>query len=165
MAIRASKSAAITVGSVLVALCIALRVSNVDAQRGAVQDPRGRVANEQDSSVGVYLPSDRSLSRAMARARERLAAREYHQSLGFLHEIFQRDEDAFLDPIEAEPDQRGLKAAAHQLIRSLPAEGLDAYELLHGSTARKQLDAALTSGGSGSHRHRRARVFSYFGRI
>jgi outer membrane protein assembly factor BamB len=82
----------------------------------------------------------------MARARERLAAGEYHQSLGFLHEIFQRDEDAFLDPSENEPDQRGLKAAAHQLIRTLPAEGLDAYELLHGSTARKQLDAALTTG-------------------
>ncbi len=82
----------------------------------------------------------------MARARERLAAREYHQSLGFLHEIFQRDEDAFLDPVEAEPDQLGLKSAAHQLIRSLPAEGLDAYELLHGPAARKRLDAALTSG-------------------
>src|SRR5687768_6257341 len=106
-----------------------------------IQDFNRRQDGEQDVS-GVYLPTDRSLSRAMARARERLAAREYHQALAFLHEILMRDEDSFLERLEGQQHQAGLKATARQLIGELPLEGQDTYELLHGATARRQLSAA-----------------------
>jgi hypothetical protein len=58
----------------------------------------------------------------------------------------QRDEDSFLDPTEGQPEELGLKSAARRLIRDLPPEGHAAYELLHGTTARRLLNAALEAG-------------------
>jgi outer membrane protein assembly factor BamB len=101
----------------------------------------------QEPAAGVYLPTDRALSRAIARARERLADREYHEVLTFLQGILARDEDAFLERAGGDQEQQlGLKAAARQLIGELPPEGHNAYELLHGATARRQLEAAMRSG-------------------
>jgi outer membrane protein assembly factor BamB len=107
---------------------------------------RGPQFNERTTLSGVYLPSDRSLSRAMSRARERLAAHEYHEALTFLQDILGREEDSFLERAGDDQQQRGLKATARQLIGELPAEGRDAYELLYGAAARRQLDAALRGG-------------------
>src|SRR5882757_4885742 len=100
----------------------------------------------QDTAAGVYLPSDRSLSRAITRARERLADREYHEVLAFLQGVLARDEDSFLERSGDDHQQLGLKATARQLIGELPPEGYDAYELLHGATARRQLEAAIQTG-------------------
>jgi len=108
---------------------------------------RGRIIEtEQDPLAGVYLPTDRALSRAVARARERLASREYHESLTFLQDILSREEDSFLELLDGERTQVGLKATARRLIGELPSDGSDVYELLHGATARRQLEAALQSG-------------------
>src|SRR5215467_8802644 len=99
----------------------------------------------QDASAGVYLPTDRTLSRAITRARERLADHEYHEVLAFLQGVLARDEDSFLERA-GEDRQLGIKATARQLIGELPPEGYEAYELLHGATARRQLEAAIQSG-------------------
>jgi outer membrane protein assembly factor BamB len=100
----------------------------------------------QDAISGVYLPNDRALSRAIARARERLADHEYHEVLAFLQQVLSRDEDSFLERSGDEHQQLGLKATARQMIGELPAEGYEAYELLHGATARRQLESAIRSG-------------------
>src|SRR4051812_18962760 len=100
----------------------------------------------QETTSGVYLPTDRALSRAVARARERLADREYHEVLAFLQSILARDEDSFLERSGDDHQQQGLKATARQLIGALPPEGYEAYELLHGATARRQLEAAIQAG-------------------
>ena len=101
---------------------------------------------DQDVVSGVYLPTDRALSRAVGRARERLADHEYHEALPFLHAILARGEDSFLERSGEERGQLGLKATARQLIGDLPPEGHDAYELLQGPAARRQLEAALKTG-------------------
>ncbi len=93
----------------------------------------------------VYLPTDRSMTRAMGRVRERLAAGEYQQALSFLQEVFSREEDAFLERSSNSTLQPGLKTTARQLIGALPPEGHELYELLHGASARRELDTALTS--------------------
>ncbi len=100
----------------------------------------------QEAVSGVYLPTDRSLSRAITRARERLADHEYHEVLPFLQGILARDEDSFLERAGDDHQQLGLKATARQLIGELPPEGYEAYELLHGATARRQLDTAIRAG-------------------
>src|SRR5215212_329546 len=41
----------------------------------------------QETISGVYLPTDRTLSRAITKARERLADHEYHEVLAFLQGI------------------------------------------------------------------------------
>ena len=103
-------------------------------------------ADEKELTTGVYLPTDRTLSRAMARAKERLAEKEYHQALTFLQEVLARDEDTFLEQSLGATEQQGLKAAARQMIGELPPEGRKAYELLHSATARRRLEAALSAG-------------------
>ncbi len=115
---------------------------------GQIQVPGfGRMTpGEQDTTAGVYLPTDRTLSRAITRARERLAQHEYHEALAFLHGLLGRQEDWFLERSGGAQEQLGAKATARQLIGELPPDGRDAYELLHGATARKQLEAALQSG-------------------
>jgi outer membrane protein assembly factor BamB len=106
---------------------------------------RAQVAG-QETTAGVYLPTDRSLSRAITRARERLADREYHEVLAFLQGVLARDEDSFLERAGDDHQQLGLKATARQLIGELPPEGYEAYELLHGASARRQLEAAIHAG-------------------
>ena len=98
---------------------------------------------ETESVFGVYLPTDRALSRTMTRAQERLAQHEYHQALAFLHDILQRDEDSFLHQPGNNGPQLGLKSTARRLIGELPDDGRDTYELLQGAAARRQLEAAL----------------------
>ncbi len=105
-----------------------------------------RVVPGQETTSGVYLPTDRSLSRAISRAKERLADHEYHEVLAFLQGVLARDEDSFLERAGDNSEQAGLKATARKLIGELPPEGYDAYELLHGATARRQLEAALQAG-------------------
>src|SRR6478672_8531713 len=87
---------------------------------------------EQTPTSSVYLPTDRSLSRAMARARERLAGGEYQQALTFLEQILSREEDSFLDDSADATAHMGLKATARKVIGELPPEGRDAFELLYG---------------------------------
>jgi outer membrane protein assembly factor BamB/predicted Zn-dependent protease len=121
----------------------------IPVQDAVGQFPGGRARRVQqlgqDASAGVYLPTDRSLSRAIARARERLGDHEYHEVLAFLQGVLARDEDSFLERA-GDDRQLGIKATARQLIGELPPEGYEVYELLHGATARRQLEAGIQSG-------------------
>lgn len=109
---------------------------------------RGRPADlgDRDAVSGVYLPTDRALSKAVGRAKERIAGHEFHEALPFLQNLLTRNEDSFLERTPTEREQLGLKATARQIIGELPPEGYDAYELLNGPTARRQLEAALKAG-------------------
>jgi outer membrane protein assembly factor BamB len=103
-------------------------------------------APTEDDPYGVYLPTDRTLSRGMARARERLAEDEYNEALAFLQQILDRDEDTFLDDSLDAETRRGLKASARSLIAGLPSAGREMYQLLHSAEARRELEAAIESG-------------------
>ncbi|HVT27217.1 MAG TPA: PQQ-binding-like beta-propeller repeat protein, partial [Lacipirellulaceae bacterium] len=105
-----------------------------------------RTVRSQEAAAGVYLPTDRTLSRAVTRAREGIKNHEYQEVLAFLQQVLSRDEDAFLEQAGDDQQQLGLKATARQMIGDLPPEGYQAYELLHGATARRQLEAAIHSG-------------------
>jgi outer membrane protein assembly factor BamB len=102
--------------------------------------------DDHDAITGVYLPTDRSLSRAVSRARQRLADKEYHEALAFLHGLMGQAEDSFIDSSADDRMQLGLKATARKMVGDLPSDGLAAYELLQGPTARRQLEAALKEG-------------------
>ena len=130
--------------ALLIVTVAALLAGRAAAQAPRLRDPNAPAAAE--STSGVYLPSDRTSSRAITRAKERLADREYHEVLAFLQSVLARDEDSFLERGGDDSQQPGLKATARQLIGELPPEGYDAYELLHGANARRQLEAAIQSG-------------------
>jgi outer membrane protein assembly factor BamB len=132
-------------GIVLCLACIVFVGFVTLRSRAQLVVPQLREERGADASsvFGVYLPTDRALSRTMARAKERLVQREYHQALAFLQDILQRAEDSFLDQSGSNGPQLGLKATARRLIGELPEDGRDTYELLQGATARRQLESAL----------------------
>ena len=61
--------------------------------------------------------------------------------------------------------QLGLKATARQMIGELPPEGRDAYELLQGATARRQLEAAFEERRPRRNRQCCASILSHASRI
>lgn len=128
------------------ALAILFALFGGHAIVGQVRLAPWQADNEQMPNSGVYLPNDRALSRAMARARERLDAAEYQQALTFLQQTLTREEDSFLDESPDGTARLGLKASARQMIGQLPAAGREAFELLYGAAARRQLDAAVSGG-------------------
>lgn len=133
----------VSVGGLLLSVAVSWR--DADGQIRAPGFPP-RSPNAQEPTVGVYLPTDRTVSRAVTRARERLAQREFHEALQFLHGLLGRNEDWFFDDVAGDAAHLGVKATARQLIGELPPEGHDAYELLYGAAARRQLEAAVLSG-------------------
>jgi outer membrane protein assembly factor BamB len=108
--------------------------------------PESSPSQADEDPYGVYLPTDRTLSRGMSRARERLNDGEYNEALAFLQQILDRDEDTFLDDAQAAETRRGLKASARDLIAGLPKAGREMYQLLHEANARRQLESAIDSG-------------------
>jgi outer membrane protein assembly factor BamB len=106
----------------------------------------GPTVDTGDEFSQVHLPTDRALTRATARAEQRLRDGEYHDALVFFQQMLERQEDSFLDDAASATDQVGLKATARRLIAGLPPKGRETYELLYGTTARRQLDAALAAG-------------------
>ncbi len=106
----------------------------------------GPTVATNDEFSQVHLPTDRTLARATARAEQRLRDGEYHDALVFFQQILERQEDSFLDDDTATGTQVGLKATARRLIATLPPKGQETYELLYGTAARRQLDAALAVG-------------------
>jgi outer membrane protein assembly factor BamB len=98
-----------------------------------------------ESPFGVYLPTDRTLSRGVAQARERIDGREYNEAIGFLQGVLDRNEDEFIEDAPGSSGSRGLKTTARELISTLPAQGREAYQLLHAADARRGFEAALAS--------------------
>jgi outer membrane protein assembly factor BamB len=98
-----------------------------------------------ENLYGVYLPTDRTLARGIAQARERIKDGEYNEAINFLQGILDRDEDSFLDDTAGTSASQGLKATARQLIANLPAQGRADYQLLHSADAKRGLEAALAA--------------------
>jgi len=145
--IRPGQSA--RVGVILLAVSIVGLAAGVGTAVGQqIQLPvqPGPTTSPDDDPYGVYVPTDRRLSRGVTRARERLQAGEYNEALAFLQQLLDRDEDVFVDDATDPKRLRGMKASARQLIAGLPAAGREMYGLLHTAAARRQLDAALASG-------------------
>jgi len=92
------------------------------------------------------LPTDRTLSRGVARAKERLDDGDFNEALAFLQQLLDRQEDVFVDDASDPTRLQGLKAGARKLIAGLPRAGREMYELLHTAPARRELDAALAAG-------------------
>lgn len=114
------------------------------AQGQPIQVRPGSFADAENYN-GVFLPSDRTLSRGIQRARERIAAGEFSQAIRFLDDILQRDEDSFVAAGDA-GEFVGLKQTARQMIRDLPVEGRRAYETTYGPVARRHLESAVATG-------------------
>lgn len=114
---------------------------------GQVQAQFQLVPNEAEADVQgrVHLVPDRTATRGIQRAQERIAGGEFTQAMRYLDEILGRDEDAFVN-LADNGGIRGLKETARELIRDLPTEGRQAYEAAYGPVAQRLLRAAVETG-------------------
>ncbi|MCA9230541.1 MAG: PQQ-binding-like beta-propeller repeat protein [Planctomycetales bacterium] len=95
---------------------------------------------------GVYLPSDRTLSRGVQQARKRISEGEYTRAVRFLDELLDPSkEDSFINVGNAE-EFAGLKATSRQILRDLPLEGRQAYETSFAPIAHRELLDGIESG-------------------
>ena len=94
------------------------------------------------------LPTDRTLSRGIRRAQERIAVGEFTQAIRFLDEVLQpQQEDYFVD-LGNSGEHVGLKETARRMIKALPSEGRKLYQATYGPVARRELDRANATSDS-----------------
>lgn len=131
-------------GTLVLLACVYL-ASDTAAQVRVVPAPpnASRSAESQD---GVFLPYDRTLSRGVKQALERIEAGEFTQAIRFLDEVLQSDkEDSFVMAGE-EGAYTGLKEMARRILSQLPEEGRQLYESTYGPVARRALKQAVSEG-------------------
>jgi hypothetical protein len=131
---------------VVIALaCITDSCPRCLAQGGVIIGPgRGGLGINQGLAA-IDLPTDRTMSRGIERAKDRIAAGEFSQALRFLDEVLAGSQDSFI-AIGDSGEHVGLKETASKMIRDLPPEGRQLYEATFGPAARRKLSEALASG-------------------
>ena len=93
----------------------------------------------------IDLYSNRTLSRGIERARDRIASGEYSQAIRFLDEVLADEQDSFV-AVSGANAYAGLKRTANSLIRELPPDGMELYQSMFGPLARKRLREASAAG-------------------
>ena len=79
-----------------------------------------------------------------------MAEGRYGEAVRCLDAISEGPEDFFFLPDKTAPVHRSLKAEAQRMIREMPREGREVYELQFGARARRMLDDALAAGDIGA---------------
>ena len=86
---------------------------------------------------GVLVLADRRMIQRLKKAADLIEQKRYADAATLLQFILDRSEDSFFHPNpEKKTLYRSLKAEAQRLIGEMSADGLRAYELQHGATAR-----------------------------
>ncbi len=104
------------------------------------------LGNGEQEYWGVFLPTDRLLSRGIHQAKKHIAKGEFTRAIRFLDELLNPSkEDAFVK-LEGTEEYVGLKETARKILRDLPPEGREAYETTFAPVARRNLRKAVESG-------------------
>ena len=90
--------------------------------------------------------TDRTASRRIELAREKLADEEYNDAIWLLQSVIDRKHDG-VTASKADPGRiESLKGLADQILAELPPEARQIYEIQFGIGAREKLDAAWKAG-------------------
>ena len=92
------------------------------------------------------LPSDRTLSRGIRKAEQRILEGEYSQAIRFLDDVLRHDQEDYFVDVGTSGEHLGLKETARRMIRQLPTGGRELYQATYGPVARRELERAKTAG-------------------
>ncbi len=119
------------------ALCLWMATAAAVALAQAPSDP-------QEVESRLLVEPDRDVLDALAEARQNIDRKQYHSAVQLLQLVLDRPEDDFLAPDFQDQNRNrgGTRKEAQRMLLALPAEGLAAYELEYGASARQQLTTA-----------------------
>ncbi|MEX2168680.1 MAG: hypothetical protein WD851_05190 [Pirellulales bacterium] len=93
---------------------------------------------------GSHLPEDRAVDRKLERAEELLARERFSEAMPLLDGLLAAEQDVFLEPADAiGGPPLSIKARVRKLLSELPPSGREAYSLLYGAEASREVKAAL----------------------
>lgn len=101
-----------------------------------------------DISGSIILQEDRELRRKLDGIQRTIDEGQAAEGARYLGTLLQdpATRDFFISASEDERSRRSFKAELRRMIDTLPAEGLQAYELQFGSAARKMLETGIVQG-------------------
>ena len=107
------------------------------------------LATDSDAESGQrqpFLPTDRTFSRGIAKASQRISQGEYSQAIRFLDEVLRSDKEDYFVQSRDSDEHVGLKETARSMIRDLPPDGRSLYEATFGPVASRELAGATAAG-------------------
>ncbi len=114
--------------------------------------PSVDVVHAQDEEPGLTVPRlsgppNREVVRELEEVRNAIRKSQFHTAVHTLQSILDRQEDLFIPPNflgagQPTPAGQSLKELALRMLKELPSEGILAYEVGYGTTARDALKAA-----------------------
>lgn len=107
---------------------------------------RGEGSPQTEAAESIFMPAERSLLMLLDRTHLLLDEGRYAEAVRCLDTILGGREDYFFKPDRDAPVHRSLKSEARRLLGSMPARGLESYELQFGAIARQGLNEAVESG-------------------
>ncbi|MBN1854358.1 MAG: PQQ-binding-like beta-propeller repeat protein [Pirellulales bacterium] len=125
-----------------------LASSAVFAQPGLLPGDPDLTFEEDDDhfDLDLALPTERTATRGIALAEQRITGGKYSQAIQFLDSLLAREEDAFLESSSTAQRYDGLKSTARRMLGALPSAGRDAYLLAFEARARNALTSAIEAG-------------------
>ena len=115
--------------------------------------PSVDIVHAQDEEPGLTVPRlsvppNREVVRELEEVRNAIRKSQFHTAVHTLQSILDRQEDLFIPPNflgagQPTPAGQSLKELALRMLKELPSEGILAYEVGYGTTARDALKAAI----------------------
>ncbi|MEM8865834.1 MAG: PQQ-binding-like beta-propeller repeat protein [Planctomycetota bacterium] len=120
----------------LVAHCRSVQAAEVIDRSAAI--------DQHELYFGAHLPRDRSASRAVDVAAQLIKQERYSEAIPLLLSTLAKPEDAFMRAEQGAA--MSLRRQASQLLATLPAAGMRAYELESDAAGERELIDAIASG-------------------
>ncbi|MBC8874143.1 MAG: PQQ-binding-like beta-propeller repeat protein [Planctomycetes bacterium] len=114
--------------------------------KGALAKPAQPEKKEPDDPKHTVVLADYSVARQLRSARKLVAEKEYGRVAAILGDILAAEKDSLFQPARFSEAYRSVKAEAASILRSLPREAMDEYEMRFGPVAKHQLNEALDAG-------------------
>src|SRR5947207_10313426 len=126
------------------------------AQKAAATQPGGPEAAKEEMTDALSMPTDRKAEKQIQAAQDLIKEEKWGEAASILQKLLESKEDIFVeverrtkgsDGKEQVTKQRtSLRVEANRLLGTMPAKGLEFYELQNGARARGDLTQAKQAG-------------------
>ena len=102
--------------------------------------------NKMENRGSIFPPVDREILKEMSDARKLVDLERYADAVQLISRILDHPDDFCFPEKDGSGVYRSMKSEANQLLMKMPPRGRQLYELQAGTQAKRELDAAISSG-------------------